>query len=104
MVMGTYRCWERCQPPRSGTGTKMAMAFLPWPTSICKNPGVSENAAQCPPPLRPGSRVVPSIPCPFFFQAGAAAKQQQRLPCMVVEAMCSVAGPFRDLLIPRGRT
>ena len=30
----------------------MTMAFLPCPTSIYKNPGVSENAAQCPPPLR----------------------------------------------------
>ena len=40
-VMKVYRCCERCQAWRSGTGTKMTMAFLPCPTSICKNPGVS---------------------------------------------------------------
>lgn len=39
----TYRCWERCQPWRSGTGTKITIALRPWPTSICKNPGVSEK-------------------------------------------------------------
>lgn len=37
----TYRCWERCQPWRRGTGTKMTIALRPWPTSICKSPGVS---------------------------------------------------------------
>lgn len=30
-----YRCWILWKPWRRGTGTKMAMAFLPWPTSIC---------------------------------------------------------------------
>lgn len=30
----------------------MTIALRPWPTSICKNPGVSAKAAQCPPPLR----------------------------------------------------
>jgi hypothetical protein len=29
-----YRCWALCQPWRRGTGTKMTIAFLPWPTSI----------------------------------------------------------------------
>ena len=51
--MCTHRCWTLCQPGSSGTGTKITMAFLPWPTSICKNPGVSNfHAAQCPSPLR----------------------------------------------------
>lgn len=36
-----YRCWTLCQPWRRGTGTKMTIAFLPWPTSIYKSPGVS---------------------------------------------------------------
>ncbi len=30
-----YRCWTLWKPGRRGTGTKMTMAFLPWPTSIC---------------------------------------------------------------------
>jgi hypothetical protein len=30
----TYRCWTRWKPCREGTGTKMTIAFLPWPTSI----------------------------------------------------------------------
>ena len=29
-----YRCWTRWKPWRDGTGTKMTIAFLPWPTSI----------------------------------------------------------------------
>ena len=31
----TYRCCTRWKPCRDGTGTKMTIAFLPWPTSIC---------------------------------------------------------------------
>lgn len=31
---GPYRCWTRWKPWRDGTGTKTAIAFLPWPTSI----------------------------------------------------------------------
>ena len=31
---GTNRCWTRWKPCREGTGTKMTIAFLPWPTSI----------------------------------------------------------------------
>lgn len=30
----SYRCWTRWKPCRDGTGTKMTIAFLPWPTSI----------------------------------------------------------------------
>lgn len=30
----------------------MTIAFLPWPVSIYEIPGVSKNAAQCPPPLK----------------------------------------------------
>lgn len=30
----TYRCCTRWKPWRDGTGTKMTIAFLPWPTSI----------------------------------------------------------------------
>lgn len=49
-----YRCCERCHPVKSGTGTKMTIAFLPWPTSICnKNPGVS--AYGCPVPIASSS-------------------------------------------------
>lgn len=33
-VSKSYRCWTRWKPPREGTGTKMTIAFLPWPTSI----------------------------------------------------------------------
>lgn len=29
----SYRCWILWKPWRRGTGTKMTMAFLPWPTS-----------------------------------------------------------------------
>lgn len=29
-----YRCWTLWKPWRRGTGTKMTIAFLPWPTSI----------------------------------------------------------------------
>ena len=32
---GAYRCWTLWKPGRRGTGTKMTIAFLPWPTSIC---------------------------------------------------------------------
>lgn len=39
----SYRCCERCQPCRIGTGTKMTIALRPWPTSICKIPGISEK-------------------------------------------------------------
>lgn len=30
----TYRCCTLWKPARDGTGTKMTIAFLPWPTSI----------------------------------------------------------------------
>jgi hypothetical protein len=30
----TYLCCTRWKPCREGTGTKMTIAFLPWPTSI----------------------------------------------------------------------
>ena len=30
-----YRCWTLWKPGRRGTGTKMTIAFLPWPTSSC---------------------------------------------------------------------
>ena len=40
----TYRCWTRWKPWREGTGTKMTIAFLPWPTSICDRPYVSVRA------------------------------------------------------------
>ncbi|KAI9166530.1 Dynactin subunit 4 [Paramyrothecium foliicola] len=33
-IENTYRCWTRWKPCREGTGTKMTIAFLPWPTSI----------------------------------------------------------------------
>jgi hypothetical protein len=33
-VRRTNRCCTLCQPWRRGTGTKMTIAFLPWPTSI----------------------------------------------------------------------
>jgi hypothetical protein len=59
LVKKTYRCWLRCHPTRSGTGTKMTMALRPWPTSICKIPGQRE-AFQCPPPLHRS--------CFFFIQ------------------------------------
>jgi hypothetical protein len=29
-----YRCWTLWKPGRRGTGTKMTMAFFPWPASI----------------------------------------------------------------------
>lgn len=29
-----YRCWTLWKPGSKGTGTKMTIAFLPWPTSI----------------------------------------------------------------------
>lgn len=29
----SYRCWILWKPWRRGTGTKMRIAFLPWPTS-----------------------------------------------------------------------
>ena len=54
-----YRCWTLWKPGRRGTGTKMTMAFLPWPTSICVmdrlllSLGVFLNAAML--PLRSGS-------------------------------------------------
>tara|TARA_R110002060_G_scaffold23406_8_gene31687 strand:+ start:1094 stop:1753 length:660 start_codon:yes stop_codon:yes gene_type:complete len=32
----SYRCCTRWKPWRDGTGTKMTIAFLPWPTSTCK--------------------------------------------------------------------
>jgi hypothetical protein len=35
--LSTYRCWILWKPWRRGTGTKMAIAFLPWPTSICRS-------------------------------------------------------------------
>lgn len=31
----SYRCWILWKFWRRGTGTKMTMAFFPWPTSIC---------------------------------------------------------------------
>ena len=40
----TYRCWTRWKPCREGTGTKMTIAFLPWPTSIYSRPEVSMRA------------------------------------------------------------
>jgi len=40
----TYRCWTRWKPCREGTGTKMTIAFLPWPTSIYSRPKVSMRA------------------------------------------------------------
>lgn len=32
-----YRCWILWKPCNRGTGTKMMIAFLPWPTSTCEN-------------------------------------------------------------------
>ena len=43
----TYRCWTRWKPCREGTGTKMTIAFLPWPTSIYFRPKVSMRAPGC---------------------------------------------------------
>lgn len=39
-----YRCWTRWKPCREGTGTKMTIAFLPWPTSIYSRPKISMRA------------------------------------------------------------
>jgi hypothetical protein len=61
----THRCWERCQPTRSGTGTKMTIALRPWPTSICKIPGQRE-AFQCPPPLQQIEKMSP-YSCSYFI-------------------------------------
>lgn len=40
----THRCWTLWKPCREGTGTKMTIAFLPWPTSICDQIQVSMRA------------------------------------------------------------
>lgn len=35
LQVSSYRCWILWKPWRRGTGTKITMAFLPWPTSTC---------------------------------------------------------------------
>jgi len=41
---GTYLCCTRWKPCREGTGTKMTIAFLPWPTSIYTRSKISMRA------------------------------------------------------------
>ena len=44
---GGYRCWTLWKPERRGTGTKMTIAFLPWPTSSCGAEGGCVSLCPC---------------------------------------------------------
>lgn len=68
----TYRCCDLCQPWSRGTGTKMTIAFLPWPTSICKSPGVSK--------MPPSAQRL--FNREFYFQCIRAIKLQPECPTL----------------------
>ena len=65
-----YRCCTLWKPWRDGTGTKMTIAFLPWPTSIYNDQSqraisfVTRSAAG-PKPNR-----APTPHCPFSISRG----------------------------------
>ena len=66
-----YRCCTLWKPWRDGTGTKMTIAFLPWPTSIYNDQSqraisfVTRSAAG------PKPNCAPTPHCPFSISRGS---------------------------------
>ena len=65
----SYRCWILWKPWRRGTGTKMRIAFLPWPTSTYNSTSQKySQVVRC--RRNPISRIhahAASIVCPICF-------------------------------------
>lgn len=74
----SYRCWILWKPWRRGTGTKMRIAFLPWPTSTCNQVSQTLSAchAQCSNPIHLFDSIWTAIDHPSTTQARMLLSQK----------------------------